>query len=185
MDYNSAIERVLVSEEEINDAVERIAREIEEDFANTDKKLLLVGILKGSIVFMADIMKKLNIPLETDYIRVSSYGSGTTGGNVKLQLKLSKNDLSQYNVIIIEDILDSGNTLTWLLDYFKTELNAKNIKLCVLFNKPERRVKEVAIDYEGFVIPDEFIVGYGLDYDELYRNLPYVGILKPSVYADK
>ena len=186
MDYNSAIERVLVSEEEINKAVERIAREIEEDFANTDKKLLLVGILKGSIVFMADIMKKLNIPLETDYIRVSSYGSGTTGGSdVKLLLKLSKNDLSQYNVIIIEDILDSGNTLTWLLNHFKTELNAKNIKLCVLFNKPDRRVKEVAIDYEGFVIPDEFIVGYGLDYDEQYRNLPYVGVLKPCVYTDK
>lgn len=182
MNYSDNIERVLVSEKDIEQAVDRIVSEIERDYKDSGKKLLLVGILKGSVVFMADIMKKLNIPAETDYMKVSSYGSGTTSGEINLSLSLSKKDVSDYSIIVIEDILDTGNTLSWLLGYLKNEMNAKEVKLCVLFNKPDRRKKEIAIDYEGFVIPDEFIVGYGLDYDELYRNLPYVGVLKPEVY---
>ncbi len=182
MNYSDNIERVLVSEKDIEQAVDRIVSEIERDYKDSGKKVLLVGILKGSVVFMADIMKKLNIPAETDYMKVSSYGSGTTSGEIKLSLSLSKKDVSDYSIIVIEDILDTGNTLSWLLGYLKNEMNAKEVKLCVLFNKPDRRKKEIAIDYEGFVIPDEFIVGYGLDYDEMYRNLPYVGILKPEVY---
>ncbi len=182
MNYADNIERVLVSEEEIDKAVSRIVSEIERDYKDSGKKLLLVGILKGSVVFMADIMKKLNIPAETDYMKVSSYGSGTTSGEITLSLALSKKDVSDYSIIVIEDILDTGNTLSWLLDYLKNDIKAKEVKLCVLFNKPDRRKKEIDIDYEGFVIPDEFIVGYGLDYDEMYRNLPYVGILKPEVY---
>lgn len=185
MDYEACIDHVLVSEEEIDKAVTRIAGEIEAEYRDSGKKILLLGILKGSVVFMADIMKKLCIPLETDYMKVSSYGSGTTSGEVKLQLKLAKEDLSDYTVIVIEDILDTGNTLSWLLNYLKTELHAGEVKLCVLFNKPDRRKKQIDIDYEGFVIPDEFIVGYGLDYDEKYRNLPYVGVLKPFVYENK
>lgn len=180
--YNDCIEKVLVSEDEIEKAVTRIAYEIEEDFRDSDKKLLLLGILKGSVIFMADILKKLNIPLETDYIKVSSYGSGTTGGTVRLKAEPDRLDLSGYDVVVIEDILDTGNTLSWMLEHLEKDLGAKDVKLCVLFNKPDRRKKNIRIDYEGFVIPDEFIVGYGLDYDELYRNLPYVGVLKPEVY---
>ena len=182
MNYSDNIERVLVSEKDIEQAVDRIVSEIERDYKDSGKKVLLVGILKGSVVFMADIMKKLNIPAETDYMKVSSYGSGTTSGEINLSLSLSKKDVSDYSIIVIEDILDTGNTLSWLLGYLKNEMNAKEVKLCALFNKPDRRKKEISIDYEGFVIPDEFIVGYGLDYDELYRNLPYVGVLKPEVY---
>lgn len=182
MSYSNDIERVLTTKEEIQDTVARICKEIENDCKDSTKKLLLVGILKGSVVFMADIMKKLNIPLETDFIKVSSYGSGTQSGEITLKLGLSKNDLSDYRVIVVEDILDTGNTLSLLLDYLKNDLGASDVKLCVLFNKPDRRIKPIHIDYEGFVIPDEFIVGYGLDYDEKYRNLPYVGILKRSVY---
>lgn len=184
MDYESCIDHILVSEEEIDKAVARIAGEIEADYKDSGKKILLLGILKGSVVFMADIMKKLCIPLETDYMKVSSYGGGTTSGEIKLQLKLAKEDLSDYSVIVIEDILDTGNTLSWLLGYLKNDLHAGEVKLCVLFNKPDRRKKQIDIDYEGFVIPDEFIVGYGLDYDEKYRNLPYVGVLKPFVYQN-
>lgn len=182
MSYSNDIEKVLTTKEEIQRTVERICKEIENDCKDSSKKLLLVGILKGSVVFMADIMKKLNIPLETDFIKVSSYGSGTESGEISLKLGLSKKDLSDYRVIVIEDILDTGNTLSWLINYLKNDLKAPDVKLCVLFNKPDRRKKHIDIDYEGFVIPDEFIVGYGLDYNEQYRNLPYVGILKRSVY---
>lgn len=184
MDYASAIDHILVSESEIEKAVDRIVGEIERDYKESDKKLLLIGLLKGSVIFMADILKKLNIPLETDYIKVSSYGNGTESGQIKLKASTDRTDLSEYNVIVIEDILDTGNTLSWLLGHLKNELNAGSVRLCVLFNKPDRRKKEIAIDYEGFVIPDEFIVGYGLDYDEKYRNLPYVGVLKRSIYEN-
>ena len=183
MDYTNDIDHVLVSEEEINMAVTRIAYEIEQDYKNSDKKLLLIGILKGSVIFMADILKKLNIPMETDYIKVSSYGSGTTtSGTIKLKADPDRTDLSGYNVVVIEDILDTGNTLSWLLEHLEKDLKADSVRLCVLFNKPDRRKKHIKIHYEGFVIPDEFIVGYGLDYNELYRNLQYVGVLRPHVY---
>ena len=184
-DYKDCIEKVMVSEEEIEKAVTRIAYEIEEDFKNSDKKLLLLGVLKGSVIFMADIMKKLNIPLETDFIKVSSYGSGTTSGKLCLKAEPDRTDLSDYNVVVIEDILDTGNTLSWMLEHLEKDLGAGQVKLCVLFNKPDRRKKEIHIHYEGFVIPDEFIVGYGLDYNEKYRNLPYLGVLKPCVYENQ
>ena len=116
MNYESCIEKVLISEQEIDAAVTRIANEMEKDFKDTGKKILLLGILKGSVVFMADVLKKLNIPMETDYMKVSSYGSGTTSGKINVQLEPSKKDLSGYSVIVIEDILDTGNTLSWILD---------------------------------------------------------------------
>ena len=128
-------------------------------------------------------MKEFNLRAEIDFIKVSSYGSGTQStGIVHLKSEPDRDDLSDYNVVVIEDILDTGNTLSWLLDHLKNVLHAHCVKLCVLFNKPDRRKKEIPIDYQGFIIPDEFIVGYGLDYNEEYRNLPYVGILKPQVY---
>ena len=185
MNYEECIKEVLVSEQEIQSAVDRIANEIRADYENSDKKLLLIGILKGSVVFMADILKRLTIPLETDYIKVSSYSGTESRDRILLKAEPDRGNLSEYNVVVIEDILDTGNTLSWLLGHLKNDLHATSVKLCVLFNKPDRRKKEVKIDYEGFVIPDKFIVGYGLDYNELYRNLPYVGVLKPSVYGEK
>lgn len=186
MDYSNDIAKVLVSQEEIQGAVKRICREMEKDFADSDKKILLMGILKGSVVFMSDIMKEFNLRAETDFIKVSSYGSGAvSSGIVRLKSAPDMFDLSDYNVIVIEDILDTGNTLYWLINHLKTELHANSVRLCTLFNKPDRRQKDIHIDYQGFIIPDEFIVGYGLDYDEQYRNLPYVGILKREVYENK
>ncbi len=183
MDYTNDIAKVLVSKEEIQGAVKRICREMENDFANSDKKVLLMGILKGSVVFMSDIMKEFNLRAEIDYIRVSSYGDSTvSNGIIRLKSEPDISDLSQYNVVVIEDILDTGNTLFWLLEHLKNDLNASCVKVCTLFNKPERRQKDIHVDYQGFIIPDEFIVGYGLDYNEEYRNLPYVGVLKQEIY---
>ena len=183
MNYENDIAKVLVSEEEIAGAVKRIAKQMVEDYKDSDKKVLFLCTLKGAVVFLADLMKNFNLPAEIDFIKVSSYSSGTeSSGVISLKSGPELKDLSDYNVVVIEDILDTGNTLSWLLDYVKNTLNANSVKLCALFNKPERRVKEVNIDYQGFIIPDEFIVGYGLDYDEMYRNLPYVGILKREVY---
>ena len=148
-----------------------------------NKKVLFLCTLKGAVVFLADLMKNFNLAAEIDFIKVSSYASGTeSSGVISLKSGPDLKDLSEYNVVVIEDILDTGNTLSWLLDHVKNTLNAHSVKLCALFNKPDRRVKDVKIDYQGFIIPDEFIVGYGLDYNEMYRNLPYVGVLKPEVY---
>ena len=184
MTYDNDIAKVLVSEQEIKGAVKRIAKEMENDFKDSDKKVLLMCTLKGAVVFMADLMKEFNLVAEIDFIKVSSYASGTeSSGVISLKSKPDITDLSEYNVVVIEDILDTGNTLSWLLDHLKNTLGANSVKLCALFNKPARRQKEVNIDYQGFIIPDEFIVGYGLDYNDLYRNLPYVGILKPEVYS--
>ena len=181
--YDEDIAKVLVTEEEIKAAVKRIAKEMEEDFKDSDKKVLIMGTLKGAVVFMSDLMKEFNLRAEIDFIKVSSYGSSTeSSGVVSLKSNPDYEDLSNFNVVVIEDILDTGNTLHWLLNYLRTNMKASSLKLCALFNKPERRKKEVHVDYEGFVIPDEFIVGYGLDYNEEYRNLPYVGVLKPEVY---
>lgn len=183
MNYENDIAKVLVSEEEIKGAVKRIAREMENDYKDSDKKVLLMCTLKGAVVFLADLMKEFNLVAEIDFIKVSSYASGTeSSGIISLKSGPDLTDLSEYNVVVIEDILDTGNTLSWLLDHVKNEMNAHSVKLCALFNKPDRRKKEVHIDYQGFIIPDEFIVGYGLDYNNLYRNLPYVGVLKPEVY---
>ncbi len=183
MNYEDNIAKVLVSEEEIAGAVKRIAKEMENDLKNSDKKVLIMCTLKGAILFMADLMKHFNLPAEIDFIKVSSYTSGTeSSGVISLKSGPELSDLSDYNVVVIEDILDTGNTLSWLLDHVQNTLHANSVKLCTLFNKPDRRKKDVKVDYQGFIIPDEFIVGYGLDYNELYRNLPYVGVLKEEVY---
>ncbi|MBQ7400144.1 MAG: hypoxanthine phosphoribosyltransferase [Clostridia bacterium] len=183
MNYENDIAKVLVSEEEIAGAVKRIAKQMVEDYKDSDKKVLFLCTLKGAVVFLADLMKEFNLVAEIDFIKVSSYASGTeSSGVISLKSGPDLTDLSDYNVVVIEDILDTGNTLSWLLDHVKNEMNAHSVKLCALFNKPDRRKKDVHIDYQGFIIPDEFIVGYGLDYNNLYRNLPYVGVLKPEVY---
>ena len=181
--YEKAVERVLCSEEQIKARVAEIAREIEDYYGDSDKKLLLLGILQGSVVFMADLMKAVHLPMEVDFMRLSSYGkSAVSSGEIVIKAGLEKKDLSDYNVLIVEDILDTGNTLFWLVDYLKREHNAGDIKICTLLDKPDRREKPISVDFGCFKIPDEFVIGYGLDFDELYRDLPYVGILKREYY---
>ncbi|HJG87803.1 hypoxanthine phosphoribosyltransferase [Pseudoflavonifractor capillosus] len=174
------IERVLFSEEELDRRVSEIAAEINRDYAG--KEPMLISVLRGSFVFMADLIRKIEVPCTVDFMSVSSYGRGTTSsGQVQITKDLS-DDIEGKDIIVVEDILDSGNTLSYLLQLLQARKPA-SMKLCTLLDKPDRRVKEVHVDYTGFTIPDEFVVGYGLDYAEKYRNLPYIGILKPRVYG--
>ena len=181
---NQYVEKVLVSEEEIDKIVARIAAEIDRDYAGKDNRLVLVCILKGSIVFTGDLMKRLTIPVEIDCMKVSSYGSGTaSSGNIKIHLDITRDDISDCDILVVEDIIDSGCTLSYLTEYLKLK-GAKSVKTCTLLDKPSRRKVDFAPDYSGLEIPDEFVVGYGLDYDERFRALPYVGVLKPEVYGE-
>ena len=181
---NCDVEKILVSEEEIDKITTRLAREIDRDYSSPDKQLVLVCILKGSIVFMGDLMKKLTVPLEIDCMKVSSYGSGTsTTGSVNIKLDLIRPDLDKCDILIIEDIIDSGVTLSYLTKYLKNK-GAKSVKTCTLLDKPSRRKVDYVADYTGIEIPDEFVIGYGLDYAEKYRALPYVGVLKPEIYSE-
>ena len=176
------IERVLFSEEQLAQRVKEIAARIDADYAG--KEPLLVSVLRGSFVFMADLVRQITLPCTVDFMAVSSYGSGTTSsGQVKIIKDLSE-PIEGRDVLVVEDILDSGNTLSYLLKLLEARHPA-SIRLCTLLDKPERRTKPVAVQYTGFTIPDEFVVGYGLDYDEKYRNLPYIGILIPRVYGGK
>ncbi|MBR5246677.1 MAG: hypoxanthine phosphoribosyltransferase [Clostridia bacterium] len=174
------IERVLVSEEELSAIVKRLGAQITEDYR--DKNLVLVSVLKGSVLFMADLMREIKIPCTIDFMSVSSYGSGTkTSGVVKIIKDLDTDVVEGADLLIVEDILDSGVTLEYLMKVLSAR-NPKSIKICTLLDKPERRKANVKADYAGTQIPDAFVVGYGLDYDEKYRNLPYIGALKPEVY---
>lgn len=176
------IESILLSEERINGIVERLAREIDETYSEPDSKLVLLCILKGSVVFMGELMKRLTVPVEIDFMKVSSYGSGTaSSGRVNIILDLNRKDLSSCDILIIEDIIDSGKTLSYLTEYLRLN-GAKSVRSCTLLDKPSRREVVFYPDFVGEEIPDAFVVGYGLDYDERYRALPYVGILKPEVY---
>lgn len=174
------IEKVLLSEEQLKEIVERLGKEISNDYK--DKKLVLVSVLKGSVVFMADLMRAITVPCNIDFMSVSSYGSGTkTSGVVKIIKDLDAEVVNGADLLIVEDILDSGVTLEYLMKVLSVR-NPNSIKICTLLDKPERRKANVFADYAGAQIPDAFVVGYGLDYDEKYRNLPFVGALKPAVY---
>lgn len=174
------IERVIFSDEEIRERVKKLGEQISRDYAG--KKVLCVGVLKGCFVFMADLVRSIDADCEIDFMSVSSYGSGTvTSGAVKITKDLSRS-IEGRDVLIIEDILDSGVTLYYLRDFLRQRKPA-SIRICTLFDKPARRKADIRSDYIGFICPDEFIVGYGLDYDEKYRNLPYIGVLKPEIYA--
>ena len=176
------IDHVLVSEEEIDALTTRIAAEIDRDFKDS-KRLLLLCILKGSVVFMGDLMKKISLPVEIDFMKVSSYKGGTTTtGRINIILDLQRKDLSECDIVIVEDIIDSGRTLSYLVEYLNLK-GAKSVRTCTLLDKPSRRVVDYQADFVGKIIPDEFVVGYGLDFDERYRALPYIGILKPEVYG--
>lgn len=176
------VKKVLVSEEQIKSAVKRIADEITRDHINSEKQLLLVCILKGSLPFTSDLIKEIRIPCILDFMKVSSYGSGTVStGQVKVKYDLSYETLEDYDVVVIEDIIDTGHTLSNLLVHLKNR-QAHSVKLCALVDKPDRRLVDVHVDYLGYTVPDEFVIGYGLDYNEEYRNLPYIGVLKEEVY---
>lgn len=179
---NKDIKEILISAEELDAAVSRLAGEIDRDYNGEDKHLVLLCILKGSIVFMGDLMKKITVPVEIECMRVSSYGAGTvSSGNVNIILDVARADINTCDFLIIEDIIDSGRTLAYLTKYLAGK-GAKSVKTCTLLDKPSRRAVDFTPDYIGLEIPDEFVVGYGLDYDEKYRALPFVGVLKPEVY---
>ena len=172
--------KVLISEEEVKEKVREIAEQINADYAG--KELHVVCILQGGVFFMCELVKHITVPVTHDFMSVSSYGDGTVStGRIKI-LKDMDECIEGKDVLIVEDILDTGNTLYYLMQMLKLRQPA-SIRICTLMDKPERRKKPIVADYIGFTIPDAFVVGYGLDYDEKYRNLPYVGILKPSVYS--
>lgn len=173
------VEKILVDEEKIRVAVNRIAENLNRDLG--DESLLVIIILKGSTPFAMDLIRKLNMPVQLDFMQVSSYGKSTeSAGFINIKRDIEQ-DISGKNILIVEDIIDSGNTLYKLKTLFESR-NAKSVRICTMLDKPSRRVVDVAVDYVGYEIPDEFVVGYGLDYDENYRNLPYIGVLKREVY---
>lgn len=173
------IAKVLISEQELAEKVKELGAQISRDYEGKD--LMLVSVLKGSVVFMADLMRAITINASIDFMSVSSYGSGTKTTGVVRIIKDLNDDLNGKDILIVEDILDSGMTLSYLTNHILGK-GASSIKIATLLDKPERRKVDVYPDYKGFVVPDEFVVGYGLDYDEKYRNLPYVGVLKPEIY---
>ncbi len=176
------IEKVLISEEELALTVKRLGDQISEDYK--DKDLLLVSVLKGSVIFMADLMRAITIPCNIDFMAVSSYGSGSKSSGVVKIIKDLDKSIEGKDLLIVEDILDSGRTLNYIKDILLAR-NPKSIRICTLFDKPERREVDLFADYIGCKVPNEFIVGYGLDYDEYYRNVPYIGALKRSVYENE
>ncbi len=174
------IQEILFSEAQLKSRVEEIARQIETDYAG--KEIMLISVLRGSFIFMADLCRAIHLPCTLDFMAVSSYGkSASSSGQIQILKDLSE-DITGRHVVVVEDILDSGNTLSYLLKILEHRHPA-SIRLCTLLDKPDRRTKPVELHYAGFTIPDAFVVGYGLDYAEKYRNLPYIGILKPEVYG--
>lgn len=177
------VERILIGEEELQNIAKELGAKITEEYKDSEKPLIVVVILKGSLIFAADLIRHINIPLEIEFMKVSSYGVGTkSSGEIKIHLDLNREHLENYNILIIEDIVDSGRTLSRLTQLLLNR-NASNVKTCTLLDKPSRREVEFVPDFTGYTIPDEFVIGYGLDFDEKYRNLPFIGILKREVYS--
>ena len=174
------IEKILLSEEQIQNKVLELAAMLSEEYA--DKDPVFVGVLKGVVIFFADMVRRINIPCEIDFMCISSYGGTESSGNVAVKKDVSV-DLKGRHVVILEDIYDTGNSLDFTYKYLMSKEPA-SLKICTLLDKPERRKPGITLvpDYVGFTIPNEFVVGYGLDYNEHYRNLPYIGIMKPEVY---
>ena len=177
------IESILVTEEEIAEISARIADQINKDYKDSGKKLVLICILKGSLMFTCELMKRITLPMEIEFMKVSSYGAKTVStGVINIHLDIKRDDMADVDFIIVEDIVDSGKTLSHLVRYL-AERGASSVKTCTLLDKPSRRTVEFVPDYCGKEIPDKFVIGFGLDYDEKYRNLPFVGVLKPEVYG--
>ncbi len=175
-------QKILLTAEEIESITTRLARAIEDAYKESAKQLVLVVILKGSMPFATDLMRKIHTPLQVEFMKVSSYGAGTkASGEIRIHLDLLREDLPDCDVLIVEDIVDSGRTLSRLTQLLKNR-NVNSVKTCTLLDKPSRREVPFVPDFCGAQIPDEFVIGYGLDYAENYRNLPYVGVLKPEIY---
>ena len=177
------IKKVLYSEEDIKNAVDRMASEINRDYKDTSGNIVLLCILKGSLPFCADLMRRLEFPVELDCMKASSYGAGTTSsGKLNITLDIIRDDLENTDFIIAEDIMDSGLTLSCIRKML-LDRGARSVKVATLLNNPCRRKADIEPDYQGFIMPNEFVVGYGLDYNEKYRQLPYIGVLKPEIYG--
>jgi len=176
--WRTEVQRVLITEAQIAQRIETIARDIERDYRGHE--MVVVALLNGTVLFLADLIRQLSLPLRLDFMGVSSYGSGITAGELVFTKELQL-DVSRRDVLLVDDILDTGTTLSRVLPKLRA-LKPRRIKVCVLLDKPARRVAKVAADYVGFEIPDVFVVGYGLDYAEKYRNLPFVGVLKTAMY---
>lgn len=174
------IKSILLSEEKISKRVKELGKQLTEEYNGKD--LLVVGILKGCMLFLSDLVRNIDLPLTMDFMVVSSYGTTTKSSGVVRIIKDLEREIEGKDVLIVEDIVDTGLTLSYLIENFKTR-NPKSVKVCSLLDKPDRRKAQVDIEYVGFKIPDEFVVGYGLDYAEIYRNLPFVCVLKPEVYS--
>jgi hypoxanthine phosphoribosyltransferase len=179
MSLHDDVEEILVDTDAIGARVAELGSQLSSDYAGRDP--VLVSVLKGSLVFLADLMRAMDLPSSIDLMEVSSYAGTETSGQVRILKDLSK-PIEGRDVIVVEDIIDTGLTLNYLLGYLADRRPA-SIKICCLLDKPARRLADISIDYIGFTIPDRFVIGYGLDYDERYRNLPYIGVLKPSVYG--
>ena len=175
------VSEILFTEEQLEEIVKKMGRRISEDYR--DKNLFMISVLKGSLIFMADLMRAIDIPCSIDFLSISSYGNGTTTSGAVRILKDLDCPLEGKDLLVVEDILDSGMTLSFLMKNLSAR-KPRSIRLCTLLDKPERRKVEILPDYVGAQVPDKFIVGYGLDYAERYRNLPYIGVLKPEVYAE-
>lgn len=178
---NQDIERVLFTEDELKGIAQKLGSKITEDYKG--KKLFIVGVLKGSIYFLTDLSRCIDLPCHIDFIQASSYGAGThSSGSVKILKDIDK-DLTGFDVLLVEDILDTGRTLKYIHDMLKTR-NPNSIAVITLLDKPARRIADISADYVGIDVPNEFVVGYGLDYNQNYRNLPYIGILKKEIYEN-
>ncbi len=180
MSMHDDILKVLLTQEELREKVKELGRQITQDYQG--KNLMIVTVLKGAVVFLADLMREIDVPAEIDFMVVSSYGAGTKSSGVVKIVKDLDVPLKDKDLLIVEDILDSGMTLSYLKELLEGR-EPRSIRIATLLDKPARRKVDLKADYIGYSVPDEFVVGYGLDYDEKYRNLPYIGILKPEVYS--
>jgi hypoxanthine phosphoribosyltransferase len=178
--WRSEVEQVLITEEQIARRVKVLARQIEKDFRGHE--LVVVSLLNGTVLFLADLIRHLSLPMRLDFIGVSSYGSGTESGELVFTKEL-RLDVRGREVLLVDDIMDTGKTLSRVLPKLRG-LKPRRIKTCVLLDKPDRRVEKVRADYTGFKIPDLFVIGYGLDFAERYRNLPFIGVLHPHIYKE-
>lgn len=172
---------ILITENELKEKIKELGEIITKDYKGKD--IMLIGVLKGCVLFLSDLAREIKLPLSMDFMVVSSYGTSTKSSGVVRIIKDLEKDITGKDILIVEDIVDTGLTLNYLVDYLKSR-NASSVKVCTLLEKPDRRIANVKMDYVGFHIPDKFVVGYGLDYNEIYRNLPFVCVLKPEIYSN-